>query len=161
MALTVSVLGAGSTPAMAHNSQSRKQGFVYAGNNQCVRGDDRQNHGGALLSRSVNTISLLANGNLCGGAFTVDPGHIAQRGEIYKDGQWPPCAVGGWQYNPSRSYDFYWQTNEDVWFYNGCNNGPGVHVYLTHDIWHAVWGVNTGSWLIGSFRPATAHCHCP
>ena len=140
---------------------SYRGGVVYAGNNQCVSSDDRQNHGinYGVISRDVGTISLLANGNQCGGGYTVDPGYMASSGWTYKNGQPPPCDMGPWHYNPNRSYDYYWWTYTDAW--PGCNNGAGQNVVITHDIWHAVWGVNTNSWLIGSWRPATSHCHCP
>jgi len=163
VAASALVIPAAAPPAGAHNSESSRYGVVYAGHNQCVFGHDKQNHGGGVLSRSNETVSTVAAGNLCGGAYTVEPGMITHRADTYKaiapgqPGQL--CVRGTWQYSPTRSYNFHQQTNTDIW--HQCNNGSGVHVYITQDVWHGVWGANVHFWLMGSWRPSTGHCHCP
>lgn len=164
LAAAIVVVAAMATPdiAQAHDSQDTwGYGTVYFGNGQCINALDKQNHGGALLSRYVETVSELAPN--CAPPFIEDPGRIQQRGALYKAYAWGQpgtfCYQGGFVTNSTRSYDLIYSDNADIWPL--CNYGPGVFVSITHDVDHWVWGVNTNGWLAASLRPATHHCHCP
>lgn len=156
VAAAVLTLMAG-TPAQAHDSLSSFGGVVWRGgtsqNPQCIQAIAKQNHGGALLSRYVETDSM----GYCGQYLWRPKGYIAQRGSVYYDGQF--CFAGGWIYSQSDGIYMTYSSNYDVW--RDCNRGPGVNTYITHDTQHAVVSI-AGAWIVADApRPTTGHCHCP
>ena len=87
----------------------------------------------------------------------------AQLLEYYKTPRWGQpgtyCFNNGWHQSGQRENVMHRFWGFDIW--HGCNNGGGVWVVLTVDSWQGSWDSNAGVWRIGSWRPATAHCHCP
>ncbi len=162
-------------PASAHESTITWKNWAVresANPGQCVRGEAFQNHSfryQATLSyrEHTNTVALPqvpGRQEPCANPWARPAYHIAQRFEMYKDGMSPPCIVSGDLRNTTLTEALYWSTSEDAWplCNNGSTGGVGNNVWITMDTWHYVWGaLGQNTWLEGSKRPATGHCHCP
>lgn len=129
----------------------------YSQDQICVRADAEQDHNRSL----VRTETRVAR--CTGGINTNAPGDIRHRAEWYADGRF--CVYIPEQRSPTTSYQFTSYVNEDVW-YKGCNNGPGVNVYISMDTWNWAWSFRENRWVADyggnpGTRPITGHCHCP
>lgn len=140
---------------MAHDSPQRNEWLVYQNEPTfCVEASGFQRHDYHV----IKTTSL--GDYACYGVKDRDAGFIKHRAEWYVNGRY--CAYLSEQTSTYRTFALTTTLFQDVWSL-GCNNGPGVHVWITTDTWN--WAAYGPYWYpyYGGYgiRPITGHCHCP
>lgn len=160
--LVIAVLGltlGSQAPASAHwNLMTRTVVPYYSANAICVRAYAEQDH-----DHSVIRTETLGPPGCNAGINTNAVGDIRHRAQWFADGRY--CAYVEEQRSDSTRYQYQTNVSQDVW-YLGCNNGPGVNVYITMDTWNWAWSFRENRWVANyggdpGQRPITGHCHCP
>lgn len=140
--------------AQAHSTWGYGVRMVWQTSNFCVRGSGAQTHNWHIIETQTTTSN-------CSAALWRNAGYIRHRAEWYVNGRY--CHYIPEQVMSNSDWIARTEYPVDV-FWRGCNNGVGVHVWITMDTWHwaafgAYWYPNWGGWP--GIRPVTGHCHCP
>jgi len=167
--MVVASVGTMATPVAAHDWLDRIQWWAYReGSNpgECLWAGAEQNHHTYIQVHSGVYREFVyapwknpAPYNSCANSWARPGGAIGVRGEWYKDGQWPPCLVGGWVNNAPNTSGVTWHAPQNWNAWPWCNNGLNRVVWITHDTFHRFQkAIGSTAWIEKAARPATGHC---